>query len=88
MAENTEATQNDQAADNAEKPARPFLKVIKGNPDATQVATLTTLFAVMADQAAGAQQEERERNMWGDISEQLSRPSTFNPNAFRNVQFY
>ncbi|AZA10841.1 acyl-CoA carboxylase subunit epsilon [Corynebacterium gerontici] len=83
-AENAETT----GAADAEKPARPFLKVIKGNPDPSQVATLTTLFAVMADQAAGAQDQQRERNMWGNIDEQLSRPNTFNPTAFRNVHFY
>ena len=40
---------------NQEKPAKPFLRILKGNPDATQVATLTALFATMASNAAAAQ---------------------------------
>ena len=75
---NSEATQ--------EKPAKPFLK---GNPDATQVATLTALFATMANNAAAAaQKQQRDRNLWGNLDERLRRPMSYSPSAFQNVSFY
>lgn len=76
----------DAPAPEAEK--KLFLKVVKGNPDATQVATLTALFATMASNAANAEPVERERNMWGNLEERLQRPTTYNPNAFRNMISY
>ena len=74
----------------AEKPKEPFLKIVSGNPDDTQVAALTALFAGMAAAAAAAaEQEERERNMWGSHRERLARRVlSFSPGSFRNVQFY
>lgn len=80
----------DNAADNveAEKPKKPLLSIVKGNPDDVQIATLTALFATMANNAANAAEPERERNLWGSVEERLSRPTTFNPTAFRNVSFY
>ena len=66
---------------------KPFLRILKGNPDDVQVATLTALFAAMASNASGAQ-EQRERNMWGNVAERLQRPTTYNPAAFQNVSFF
>lgn len=72
-----------------EKPQKPFLTIVKGNPTDVEVATLTTLFATMASNAAAASSNiERERNLWGNVSERLQRPATYNPSAFRNVSFY
>ena len=78
------------AAEGAEAPAekKPFLTVVKGNPDDVQVATLTALFATMANNAANAAEAERERNMWGNVNERLSRPTTYTPTAFQNVSFF
>ena len=67
---------------------KPFLRIIKGNPSDAGVATLTALFASMANNAASATAPERERNLWGNVSERLQRPMTYNPSAFRNVSFY
>lgn len=67
---------------------KPFLRIIKGNPSDVEVATLTALFATMANNAASAVVPERERNLWGNVSERLQRPMTYNPSAFRNVSFY
>ncbi|CAM4166211.1 acyl-CoA carboxylase subunit epsilon [Corynebacterium belfantii] len=67
---------------------KPILRVVKGNPDPTQVATLTALFASMADNAARQTKQERERNLWGNVEERLQRPTTYNPTAFRNVSFF
>ena len=78
---NSEATQ--------EKPAKPFLRILKGNPDATQLATLTALFATMASNAAAAaQKQQRDRNLWGNLDERLRRPMSYSPSAFQNVSFY
>ena len=67
---------------------KPFLRIIKGNPSDVEVATLTALFATMANNAASAAAPERERNLWGNVSERLHRPKIYNPSAFRNVSFY
>mgnify|MGYP000846542894 FL=1 len=73
---------------NQEKPAKPFLRILKGNPDATQVATLTALFATMASNAAAAQEQQRDGKLWGNLDERLRRPMSYSPSAFQNVSFY
>ena len=70
---------------NQEKPAKPFLRILKGNPDATQVATLTALFATMASNAAAAQEQQRDRNLWGNLDERLRRPMSYSPSAFHKA---
>ncbi|APT84162.1 acyl-CoA carboxylase subunit epsilon [Corynebacterium aquilae] len=86
MSENP--TTGEDATTPEEKPKAPFLTVLKGNPDDVQVATLTAVFATMANNAAGAKEGERDRNLWGSLEERLRRPMTYNPTAFRNVSFY
>lgn len=73
-----------------EKRQRPFLTVLSGNPDDTQVAALTALFAAMASSAAAANDAgSRERNMWGSFANQhRAQQLSYNPSSFRNVQFY
>lgn len=71
-----------------EAPQKPFLQVLSGNPDDTQVAALTVLFAGLASSAAASQEAERIRNQWGSLEERLQRPMTYNPNAFQNVNFF
>ena len=89
MSENPENTSDSGEQDaTTTPPAKPFLEVIDGNPDATQVAAITTLFAVMANNAAAQDAAEKDRNRWGDVEERLRKPVTYNPNAFRNVTFY
>lgn len=82
-----EATNPD--AETPEAAQQPFLRIVSGNPDDIEVAALTSVFAGLAQAAeAAAQKESAERNKWGDYSERLDRPITYNPNAFRNVTFY
>lgn len=69
-----------------EETKKPFLTITKGNPDDTQVAALTALFAGLA--AAGAPEEKPDRNNWGSLSERLQRSRTYNPNAFHNVTYF
>ncbi|GAA4782653.1 acyl-CoA carboxylase subunit epsilon [Corynebacterium canis] len=66
---------------------KPFLTIVNGNPDDTQVAALTALFATMASNAV-AQEAERERNMWGSYDDRLRMHASYNPASFRNVSFY
>lgn len=78
------------AADNAEAqeaPKAPFLKVLKGNPTDSQVATLAVLFAGMANAAADTG-PKGPRNQWGSLDERLQKPMSYNPGSFQNVQFY
>lgn len=82
-------SENQPADAQPEAPAKPFLRIVKGNPSDVEVATLTALFAGMANAAAeSASQNQRETNMWGNVEERLRRPSTYNPSAFRNATFY
>ncbi|WP_080796263.1 acyl-CoA carboxylase subunit epsilon [Corynebacterium pacaense] len=64
-----------------------FLQVLSGNPEPTQVAALTVLFAGLAA-SAQAEEASRERNQWGNLDERLQRHTTFNPSAFQNVNFF
>ncbi|MBN9644503.1 acyl-CoA carboxylase subunit epsilon [Corynebacterium mendelii] len=89
MSETTTAPA-DTGNQETDKPKEPFLKIISGNPDDTQVAALTVLFAGMASAAAAAaEKEQRDRNMWGSHRERLARRVlSFAPGSFRNVEFY
>ncbi|MFP7365009.1 acyl-CoA carboxylase subunit epsilon [Corynebacterium callunae] len=68
---------------------KPFFTVLSGNPDDTQVAALTMVIAGLAKAAAQAQlTQPATRNNWGNVAERLNRPTTFNPSAFQNVNFF
>ncbi|MDO4761555.1 MAG: acyl-CoA carboxylase subunit epsilon [Corynebacterium sp.] len=84
----SDSTANSPSSADAPEVKKPFLTIVKGNPDDVQVATLTALFASMAHNAAHAEAQERERNMWGNVAERLQRPTTYNPTAFQNVSFF
>lgn len=72
----------------AEVSTKPFLQVLSGNPDETQVAALTILFAGLASSAVAAESAERDRNNWGNLDERLQHSTTYNPSAFQNVNFF
>ncbi|AKA96089.1 acyl-CoA carboxylase subunit epsilon [Corynebacterium ulcerans] len=67
---------------------KPFLTVVKGNPDNVQAAAITTVIASLAQDAEKAAAKDRDRNLWGNVEERLQQPITYNPTAFRNVSFY
>ncbi|ANE03369.1 acyl-CoA carboxylase subunit epsilon [Corynebacterium crudilactis] len=69
--------------------AKPFLQIVSGNPSDQEVAALTMVFAGLAKSAAAQQASTSyDRNQWGNLTERLSRPTTFNPSAFQNVNFF
>ena len=89
MSDTTTAPADAAETTDAEKPAKPVLQIVSGNPDDTETAALTVIFAGLAAQAAAeAEKTERSRNMWGNLEERLRRPVTHNPTAFQNVSFY
>ncbi|GAB3697854.1 acyl-CoA carboxylase subunit epsilon [Corynebacterium nasicanis] len=65
---------------------KPLFRVLKGNPDATELAALTAVLTALAKQRPAA--ESGERNLWGRPEDRLQRTTLYNPNAFRNVTFY
>ena len=79
-----ETTQDTTAAE------KPFLQIVSGNPTDQEVAALTMVFAGLAKAAAAEQMASasKDRNHWGNPEERLSRPTTFNPSAFQNVNFF
>ena len=64
-----------------------FLKVIKGNPTAPQVAALTALFAGMSANA-GDDGEPETPNNWGRFDEKFTSTHTSNAGNFPNLRFY
>ncbi|MGD7003052.1 acyl-CoA carboxylase subunit epsilon [Corynebacterium halotolerans] len=69
---------------------KPLFRIIKGNPDPTQVAALTTVLASLAQQAADrarADAAPRERNRWGALDQRLHDSQLYNPNAFKNLTY-
>lgn len=71
-----------------EAPQKPFLQVLSGKPDASQVAALTVLFAGLASASAASEEAAKDRNQWGNLEERLQRPVNYNPSAFQNVNFF
>jgi len=65
---------------------KPLFRVLKGNPDATELAALTAVLTALAKKRP--EEESGERNMWGRPEDRLQRTTLYNPNAFRNVTFY
>ncbi|GAB08753.1 hypothetical protein GOARA_019_00350 [Gordonia araii NBRC 100433] len=53
----------DTGSDRTDKPKPPFVKVVKGNPDPTQVAAITAVIAARASAAPSTRREPR--NDWG-----------------------
>jgi hypothetical protein len=66
--------------------AKPLFRVLKGNPDATELAALTAVLTALAKKRPD--EESGERNLWGRPEDRLQRTTLYNPNAFRNVTFY
>ncbi len=66
---------------------KPLFHVLKGNPDATEIAALTAVIAALAAQKR-ATDDSGDRNMWGRPEDRLQRPALYNPNAFRNVTYF
>ena len=66
---------------------KPLFRVLKGNPDATELAALTAVITSLASKKRAAP-DAGERNMWGRPEDRLQRPALHNPNAFRNVTYF
>lgn len=65
---------------------KPLFRVLKGNPDATELAALTAVLTALAKRRPD--EDSGERNLWGRPEDRLQRHTLYNPNAFRNVNFY
>lgn len=78
------------SAETTSAPQKPFFKIVSGNPSDQEVAALTMVIAGLAQSAAAQQlsSASKDRNNWGNLDERLSRPTTFNPAAFQNVNFF
>lgn len=71
-------------------PEKPLFRIVKGNPDDTQVAALTTVLTSLAQKAAErarTDSQPRERNRFGALDERLHNNQLFNPNAFKNLTY-
>lgn len=53
---------------------RPLLRVVKGNPDETELAVLTAMVAALASAPRATETEPRPRSSWADRA-RLHRPA-------------
>ena len=65
---------------------KPLFRVLKGNPDATELAALTAVLTALAKKRPD--EESGERNLWGRPEDRLQTQTVFNPRAFHSVTFY
>jgi hypothetical protein len=69
----------------ADTPARPVLRIVRGNPDDVDIAVLAAVFS-----AAGGGESDttpQTRNHWGTPEQKLRPAWSPAPNAFLNVHF-
>jgi hypothetical protein len=62
-------------------PGRPLLRVVRGNPDDTELAALTAVVAAAATRGEPASPPQRSR--WGDPAARLRTPLRPGPGAWR-----
>lgn len=69
---------------------KPLFRILKGNPDPTQIAALTTILAGFAQQAAEQAKLDatpKVRSRWGELDRRLHDNNIYNPNAFINLTY-
>lgn len=72
---------------NAQPSTAPFFHILTGNPDDSQVAALTVVFAALAQVASSAPQAAENLENWRNLADNLSSPFNSNPNSLKNVNF-
>jgi hypothetical protein len=77
-----DATDSQAPADPA---ARPFLRIVKGNPSAAEIAALVTVVA--SAQGSNVEQDTGPRNLWGTPTDRLRPSGGLAPSAFPNLAF-
>lgn len=63
-------------------PERPLLRVVRGNPDDTELAALTAVVAAATSRGEPAPPPQR-RSLWSDPAARLRRPLHPGPGAWR-----
>lgn len=69
--------------ESADEPARPVLRVVRGNPDDTELAALTTVLAAAASGGTASQEPRPRRSLWADRAAMLRMPPRPGPGAWR-----
>ncbi|MFJ6097124.1 acyl-CoA carboxylase subunit epsilon [Williamsia muralis] len=65
--------------------ARPFLRIVKGNPSDAEIAAVVGVFASAG--GSGVEEDPGPRNLWGNPSDRLRAAGGLAPNAFPNLAF-
>jgi hypothetical protein len=78
---------SDTSADSSQgdAPERPFLRIVKGNPSAAEIAALVTVVA--SARGSGVEQDTGPRNLWGTPTDRLRASGGLAPSAFPNLAF-
>ncbi|MCH5643637.1 MULTISPECIES: acyl-CoA carboxylase subunit epsilon [unclassified Gordonia (in: high G+C Gram-positive bacteria)] len=79
-------TENATDDTTSQAPARPFLRVVRGNPSDEELAVLTALIAGAAAGGGSAQTSTEPRNEWGSAIDRL-RPQWGAPTSFTNMRY-
>ena len=66
-----------------DQPARPSLRVVRGDATPEEIAALVAVLAARGDGEAGSQPRS-VKNIWSDRSRLLRRPLATGPGAWRN----
>lgn len=74
--------------EHAEEPARPVLRVVRGNPDDAEIAALTTVLMGLGASSADEPDQDGSLSMWADREASLRypggrRPLSPGPNSWR-----
>lgn len=65
--------------------ARPFLRIVKGNPSDAEIAAVVGVFA--SARGSGVEDDPGPRNLWGNPSDRLRAAGGLAPSAFPNLAF-
>jgi hypothetical protein len=77
-------SESESESESEQDPARPLLRVVRGEPTAEELAALV---AVLAGRTPAAPPSQPRQSPWTDRREQLSRPVFIGPGEWRRAGF-
>ena len=73
----------DDEADAGAVPARPVLRIVRGDPSPEELAALTAVLAAASGGAETAEEDAGPASAWTERESLVRRPPTPGPNAWR-----
>jgi hypothetical protein len=66
---------------------RPYLRIVRGNPDDEELAALAAVVAAAASAPAGSPKQQDRRSRWADHARLVRQPLRPGPGAWRASAF-